>query len=57
MRRFLPVATTRVVRPEARAVDAHRPNHAVSTLTEDHVLDGLEVLPRLLLRDERRFGA
>ena len=34
-----------VVRQQARTVDVHRPDQAVSTLTEDHVLDGLEVLP------------
>ena len=28
-----------------RGPEAHRPDQAVSTLTEDHVLDGLEVLP------------
>ena len=34
-----------VVHPEARTIDVYRPDHAVATLAEKDVLDGLDVLP------------
>ena len=34
-----------VVHPETRAVDVHRQQHAVSTLTENDSLDGADILP------------
>ena len=34
-----------VVLPQTRSVDVYRPGHAVTTLTEQDTLDGLDVLP------------
>ena len=38
-----------VVHPEARAVDVYRPDDATVTISGEGALDGLDVLPRLLL--------
>ena len=34
-----------VVHPETRTIDVHRPEHTVSTLTEDDSLEGADILP------------
>ena len=46
-----------VVHPETRTVDVHRADVAVSTLGEDDILDGMDVLPGFSCNVSAVFGA
>ena len=45
-----------VVHPNSRTVDVHTADHAVSTLTGDESLDGLDILPGFSLAVSAVFG-